>query len=115
MRGGMDYRRTTPHALRQCVAIGHVAGHRFRARGSNNARRSRRAGQRPDPVPGTDQGAGWSGQGYTAKAIRPDALGQAWLLAEGGLPRRMRCAYLTDAHIRVLINHAKHLRRHCAA
>ncbi len=58
---------------------------------------------------------GWAVQGYTAKAIRPDALGQAWLLAEGGLPRRMRCAYLTDAHIRVLIGHAKHLRRRRAA
>jgi DNA segregation ATPase FtsK/SpoIIIE, S-DNA-T family len=54
---------------------------------------------------------GWASQGYSAKAIRPEALGQAWLLAEGGFPRRMRCAYLTDAHIRALVSHAKHLRR----
>lgn len=55
---------------------------------------------------------GWAGQGYTAKSINPDDPGVAWLLAEGGLPRRMRCAYLTDAHIYTLIDHAKHLRAH---
>ncbi|MGH3774528.1 MAG: FtsK/SpoIIIE domain-containing protein [Pseudonocardiaceae bacterium] len=55
---------------------------------------------------------GWAGQGYSAKSIDPEAFGQAWLLAEGGLPRRIRCAYLTDAHIRALVKHAKHLRRH---
>lgn len=54
---------------------------------------------------------GWAQQGYSAKTIHPEALGQAWLLAEGGIPTRMRCAYLTDAHIRTLIAHAKHLRR----
>ncbi len=54
---------------------------------------------------------GWAGQGYSAKTINPDDRGVAWLLAEGGIPRRMRCAYLTDAHIRTLIDHAKHLRR----
>ncbi|MQA14166.1 MAG: cell division protein FtsK [Pseudonocardiaceae bacterium] len=58
---------------------------------------------------------GWAGQGYSAKTIRPEAIGQAWLLAEGGFPRRMRCAYLNDAHIRTLISHAKHLRRPPAA
>lgn len=57
---------------------------------------------------------GWAGHGYSAKAIRPEGIGQAWLLAEGGFPRRMRCAYLNDDHIRTLISHAKHL-RHPAA
>jgi S-DNA-T family DNA segregation ATPase FtsK/SpoIIIE len=55
---------------------------------------------------------GWAAQGYTARSIDPEGFGQAWLLAEGGIPRRMRCAYLTDGHIRALVNHAKHLRRH---
>jgi hypothetical protein len=27
----------------------------------------------------------------------------------------MRCAFLTDEHIRGLVNHAKHLRRHSLA
>ncbi|MDQ3901640.1 MAG: FtsK/SpoIIIE domain-containing protein [Actinomycetota bacterium] len=54
---------------------------------------------------------GWAAQGFSAKAIDPEAFGQAWLLAEGGLPRRMRCAFLTDTHIRALVSHAKHLRR----
>jgi DNA segregation ATPase FtsK/SpoIIIE, S-DNA-T family len=58
---------------------------------------------------------GWAAQGYSAKAIDPEAFGQAWLLAEGGLPRRMRCAFLTDTHIRALVNHAKYLRRNSAA
>jgi DNA segregation ATPase FtsK/SpoIIIE, S-DNA-T family len=58
---------------------------------------------------------GWAAQGYSAKAIDPEAFGQAWLLAEGGLPRRMRCAFLTDTHIRALVSHAKHLRRNSAA
>jgi S-DNA-T family DNA segregation ATPase FtsK/SpoIIIE len=55
---------------------------------------------------------GWATQGYSAKTIDPEAFGQAWLLAEGGLPRRMRCAFLTDTHIRALVSHAKHLRRY---
>jgi S-DNA-T family DNA segregation ATPase FtsK/SpoIIIE len=53
---------------------------------------------------------GWAGQGYSAKTIRPEAIGQAWVLAEGGFPRRMRCAYLSDAHIQTLISHAIRLR-----
>lgn len=53
---------------------------------------------------------GWAGQGYSAKTIRPEAIGQAWVLAEGGFPRRMRCAYLSDAHIQTLINHALRVR-----
>jgi S-DNA-T family DNA segregation ATPase FtsK/SpoIIIE len=53
---------------------------------------------------------GWAAQGYTARSIDPEGFGQAWLLAEGGIPRRMRCAFLTDGHIRALVNHAKHLR-----
>jgi DNA segregation ATPase FtsK/SpoIIIE, S-DNA-T family len=52
---------------------------------------------------------GWAAQGYTARSIDPEAFGQAWLLAEGGIPRRMRCAFLTDGHIRALVNHARHL------
>jgi DNA segregation ATPase FtsK/SpoIIIE, S-DNA-T family len=55
---------------------------------------------------------GWAAQGYSAKSIDPEAFGQAWLLAEGGVPRRMRCAFLTDTHIRALVSHAKHLRRY---
>jgi DNA segregation ATPase FtsK/SpoIIIE, S-DNA-T family len=53
---------------------------------------------------------GWAVQGYTARSIDPEGFGQAWLLAEGGIPRRMRCAFLTDGHIRALVSHAKHLR-----
>jgi S-DNA-T family DNA segregation ATPase FtsK/SpoIIIE len=58
---------------------------------------------------------GWASQGYSARLIDPEAFGQALLLAEGGIPRRMRCAFLTDEHIRALVSHAKHLRRHSPA
>lgn len=33
-----------------------------------------------------------------------------WLLAEGGIPRRFKAAYLTDAHIRAVVNAARRLR-----
>jgi DNA segregation ATPase FtsK/SpoIIIE, S-DNA-T family len=55
---------------------------------------------------------GWASQGYTARLIDPEAFGQALLLAEGGIPRRIRCAFLTDEHIRALVGHAQYLRRH---
>lgn len=58
---------------------------------------------------------GWAGQGYSAKSIDPEAFGQAYLLAEGGLPRRMRCAYLTDTHIRALVHRATRVRRDVVA
>ena len=47
-------------------------------------------------------GHGWAARGYTATDIDPAARGIGWLLAEGGIPRRMRAAYLTDAQVREL-------------
>jgi S-DNA-T family DNA segregation ATPase FtsK/SpoIIIE len=47
-------------------------------------------------------GHGWAGQGYSATDIDPAARGVGWLLAEGGIPRRVRAAYLTDAQVREL-------------
>ena len=38
------------------------------------------------------------------------ARGVSWLLAEGGIPRRMRAAYLDDDQVRKLADHAAHLR-----
>jgi len=52
----------------------------------------------------------WAARGYDASAIDPTARGIGWLLAEGGIPRRMRCAYLTDEHITALAAHAFELR-----
>jgi hypothetical protein len=47
-------------------------------------------------------GHGRAVRGYTATDIDPTARGIGWLLAEGGIPRRMRVAYLTDAQVRKL-------------
>jgi hypothetical protein len=39
---------------------------------------------------------GWAKEGYSARAIRPEDIGIGWILAEGGIPRRFKAAYLTD-------------------
>jgi S-DNA-T family DNA segregation ATPase FtsK/SpoIIIE len=46
---------------------------------------------------------GWAKEGYSARAIRPEDIGIGWILAEGGIPRRFKAAYLTDAQIRAVI------------
>ena len=56
-------------------------------------------------------GHGWAGQGYTAATIDPLARGVSWLLAETGIPRRVKTAYLTDDHIKFLAAYAAQLRR----
>lgn len=44
-------------------------------------------------------GHGWHARGYDASQIDPATPGVGWLLAEGGIPRRIRCAWLTDGEI----------------
>lgn len=41
-------------------------------------------------------GRGWAEAGYTATRIAPEDLGVCWLLAEGGTPRLIRSAWLSD-------------------
>jgi DNA segregation ATPase FtsK/SpoIIIE, S-DNA-T family len=53
---------------------------------------------------------GWAGEGYSAKDIPPEDIGVGLLLAEGGIPRRFKAAYLTDAQIRAVVAAAVHLR-----
>ena len=55
-------------------------------------------------------GRGWAVQGYDASNIAPEERGVALLLAEGGFPRRMKTAYLTDADIYSLVEYARQLR-----
>lgn len=55
-------------------------------------------------------GRGWAQTGYNAATIRPQERGIGFLLAEGGIPRRMKSAYLTDAHIYSLVEYARQLR-----
>ncbi|GAA3043350.1 hypothetical protein GCM10010464_04360 [Pseudonocardia yunnanensis] len=54
---------------------------------------------------------GWAKEGYSARTIRPEDLGVGWLLAEGGIPRRFKAAYLNDAQIRAIIAAAQMIRQ----
>jgi S-DNA-T family DNA segregation ATPase FtsK/SpoIIIE len=56
-------------------------------------------------------GHGWATQGYTAADIDPTARGVGWLIAEGGTPRRMKAAYLTDQQAAALAGRAARLRQ----
>lgn len=51
-------------------------------------------------------GHGWASRGYDASLIDPADPGVGWLLAEGGIPRRIRCAYLSDNDIRMITGRA---------
>jgi S-DNA-T family DNA segregation ATPase FtsK/SpoIIIE len=56
-------------------------------------------------------GHGWANRGYCATDIDPKARGVGWLLAEGGIPQRVKAAYLDDDQIRYLAGVAALLRR----
>ena len=51
-------------------------------------------------------GDGWSGAGYSATDISPVNPGEALLIAEGGIPERVKVSYLSDADIRALADYA---------
>lgn len=55
-------------------------------------------------------GRGWAAAGYDASTIAPEDRGVGLLLAEGGIPRRIKSAYLTDADIYGLVEYARQLR-----
>jgi S-DNA-T family DNA segregation ATPase FtsK/SpoIIIE len=56
-------------------------------------------------------GQGWAELGYAANDISPVNQGAAYLLAEGGMPRRIKCAFLTDEQILSLVDYAAWIRR----
>ena len=56
-------------------------------------------------------GQGWAEQGYNAADISPTNQGAAYLLAEGGIPKRIKAAYLSDADIYAIADYAAWLRR----
>lgn len=56
-------------------------------------------------------GQGWAQQGYNAQDIDPDNQGEAFLIAEGGIPRRVKIAYLSDADIEAIADYAAWIRR----
>ncbi|MFI7213143.1 FtsK/SpoIIIE domain-containing protein [Micromonospora maritima] len=56
-------------------------------------------------------GHGWAEQGYTATDIAPTNQGAAYLIAEGGTPKRIKVAYLTDTQIAGIADYAAWIRR----
>ena len=56
-------------------------------------------------------GDGWSGSGYSATDISPVNPGEAFLIAEGGIPQRIKAAYLSDDDITALADYAAWTRR----
>ena len=55
-------------------------------------------------------GHGWANEGYTAADVDPAARGVGWLIAEGGVPRRIKTGYLTDNQVTRLAERAAKLR-----
>jgi S-DNA-T family DNA segregation ATPase FtsK/SpoIIIE len=55
-------------------------------------------------------GFGWAKEGYSAKKIAPGDRGVGLLLAEGGVPRRFKAAYLSDQDILELVHRATWIR-----
>ncbi|MGI5236993.1 FtsK/SpoIIIE domain-containing protein [Dactylosporangium sp. CA-139066] len=55
-------------------------------------------------------GHGWAAQGYSSNTIDPNNQGAGFLIAEGGVPKLAKSAYLTDAEIKRIRNHAERLR-----
>jgi len=60
-------------------------------------------------------GQGWASMGYNAATISPSDRGVGLLLAEDGIPTRLRTYYLGDAQIRQLADRATALRATAAA
>jgi len=56
-------------------------------------------------------GHGWAEAGYSATDISPTNQGVAYLIAEGGIPRLIKVAYLADSEIVDLANYADWIRR----
>ncbi len=56
-------------------------------------------------------GDGLSGAGFTATDIPPSNPGEGLLIAEGGLPERIKVSYLSDDDIKALAHHAAWTRR----
>jgi S-DNA-T family DNA segregation ATPase FtsK/SpoIIIE len=56
-------------------------------------------------------GFGWASRGFSANTIAPEDQGVGWLIAEGGIPRLIKSAYLTDRQITQLAAYARWIRR----
>ncbi|GAA1082064.1 FtsK/SpoIIIE domain-containing protein [Pseudonocardia alni] len=51
-------------------------------------------------------GHGWASRGHSAASVAPETKGIGFLLAEGGVPRRIKAAHLSDEQVYALADHA---------
>ncbi|NUT23817.1 MAG: cell division protein FtsK [Hamadaea sp.] len=56
-------------------------------------------------------GHGWASKGYTANSLDPTNQGSGLLIAEGGTPKLVKAAYLTDDDVIHLADYAAYIRR----
>jgi DNA segregation ATPase FtsK/SpoIIIE, S-DNA-T family len=56
-------------------------------------------------------GDGWSEAGFSATDISPTSQGVAYLIAEGGVPRRIKAAWLSDSDIAHIADYAEWTRQ----
>lgn len=56
-------------------------------------------------------GRGWAKDGYDARSILPEEQGVGYLLAEGGYPRKIKAAWLSDADITHIVDYVAWTRR----
>jgi S-DNA-T family DNA segregation ATPase FtsK/SpoIIIE len=56
-------------------------------------------------------GQEWAHRGYNANDISPTNPGEAYLIADGGIPRRIKAAYLSDTDIYAIADYAAWIRR----
>jgi DNA segregation ATPase FtsK/SpoIIIE, S-DNA-T family len=56
-------------------------------------------------------GHGWAARGFSSNTIPTDNPGAGYLIAEGGTPKLVKSAYMTDADIIRIADYAAHIRR----
>jgi DNA segregation ATPase FtsK/SpoIIIE, S-DNA-T family len=56
-------------------------------------------------------GHGWVAKGFSANTLDPDNQGSGFLIAEGGIPRAVKVAYLSDEDIKHIAAYAAYIRR----
>jgi S-DNA-T family DNA segregation ATPase FtsK/SpoIIIE len=56
-------------------------------------------------------GHGWAARGFSSNTIPTDNQGAGYLIAEGGIPKRIKAAYLNDAEIISIAAFAAYIRR----
>ena len=57
-------------------------------------------------------GHGWYARGFSSNTIDPNNQGEGFLIAEGGIPNRVKAAYMSDTDIIRVADYAAWTRRH---